>query len=491
MLSNIETVDLKNTKPAVISLLSDVGSPVTLFARLTKDDKAAFLFESAEGDSRLARYSFAGCDPKITVSFKNGVASLCNCDDDTVKELKVDNPVELLRSLLDQYRPDKVADLPKFPFTGGLVGYLGYGATGYFDGVGKQKQDPYNVPDGFFGLYDSFLVFDHEAGKIYMVSYRGQAHAEALLARILQPVSLKPIFAPAGDLSLDEIFEGINGSHGKDEFVAMVKKAKEFVYEGQVFQIVVSQRFSQDLEASAFDVYRFLRSVSPSPYAYFLKCPDFAYLGCSPETFVKVSDGKVVFRALAGTRPRGANEQEDARLACELRENEKELAEHRMLVDLGRNDLGRNCAIGSVTYGEIATVTKLSNVMHLSTEITGQLKEGRDCFDVFQGCFPQGTVSGAPKIRAMELLCQLEPEQRGIYAGTVGYFDFAGNADGAIAIRSALLKDGNAHVNAGAGIVFDSDAEAEYEETRNKAKSVLKAIKLANANVLAEERLCR
>jgi anthranilate synthase component 1 len=259
-----------------------------------------------------------------------------------------------------------------------------------------------------------------------------------------------------------------------------VRQSKEYICQGQVFQIVVSHRFSSPCTAQPLDVYRVLQSINPSPYAYYLKMPGLSYIGSSPETFVRCVDGQVTLRAIAGTRPRGRSCEEDEALAVELKSNEKELAEHYMLVDLGRNDLGRVCSVGSIKVGEIACLTRYTHVMHLATEITGRLRNDKTCFDAFRGCFPRGTVSGAPKIRAMQLLSQLEPEQRGIYSGVVGYFDFKGNMDGAIAIRSALIESGNAHVNAGAGIVLDSEPEAEYEETRNKAKSVLKAITVAN-----------
>jgi anthranilate synthase component 1 len=296
---------------------------------------------------------------------------------------------------------------------------------------------------------------------------------------VLAPVQLTPIVLTGESLSEQEIFDGVTGPFTKDSFLNSVRKTKQFIREGQAFQIVLSQRFSVGVKKPAIDIYRYLQATNPSPYAYFLKCPDFVYLGSSPETFVRCTQGHALLRAIAGTRPRGKNEEEDVQLAKELKANEKEMAEHRMLVDLGRNDLGRVSKPGTVHIGEIACLTKYTHVMHLFTEVMGQLDAGKTSFDVFQSCFPAGTVSGAPKVRAMQLLFELEPEQRGVYSGSVGYFDLAGNMDGAIAIRSALIKDGFAHVNAGGGIVFDSDPETEYNETRNKAKSILQAIKLA------------
>jgi anthranilate synthase component 1 len=394
------------------------------------------------------------------------------------------NPLQFLKQTLDACGLTATPTLP-YPFTGGLVGYMGYGATRYFEGIEQQESAPYDVPEGHYGLYDSAIVFDHQFRRIVVISHRGEEHARGLVERIIAPSTLPALFDHAGDLDDGTIYDGVTGPFTKDRFVELVDRSKEYIYEGQVFQIVVSQRFSMPISSKALDIYRVLQAINPSPYAYFLKCPDFAYLGSSPETFVKCENGKVTLRALAGTRPRGSTEIDDQRLALELSTDEKELAEHRMLVDLGRNDLGRICKVGTVKVGEIATLTRYTHVMHLATDVTGFLRDDKTCFDVFQSCFPRGTVSGAPKIRAMQLLSQLEPEQRGIYSGVVGYFDLSGNMDGAIAIRSALIKDGMAHVNAGAGIVYDSNPVAEYEETRNKAKSVVKAIKLA------EKALCR
>src|SRR5262249_10998503 len=356
---------------------------------------------------------------------------------------------------------------------------LGYGATRYFENIPQQDADPLQVPIGYYGLYDSVIVFDHQYRKIKVVSHRGADHARSLVERLTKPSVLLPLADQEESLSDGAAFDDVTSPFTRGSFVDLVEKSKQYIREGQVFQIVVSQRFSLRLSADPLDVYRVLQALNPSPYAYLLKCPGFSYLGSSPETFVKCQDGRVILRALAGTRPRGSTEEQDSRLARELKSDEKELAEHRMLVDLGRNDLGRICQPGSINVGEIAVLARYTHVMHLATEITGTLASGKTSFDAFQSCFPRGTVSGAPKIRAMQLLSHLEPEQRGVYSGVVGYFDYAGNMDGAIAIRSALLKDGTAHVNAGAGVVFDSKPEAEYEETRNKARSVIKAIKLA------------
>jgi anthranilate synthase component 1 len=470
----------KRKAPTVLSLLSDIGTPVSIFHKLSAQEDTAFLFESTEGDSRLARYSFIGVDPVKTISFRAGIASVLTTATQQLETTQIDNPLLFLKELLETEGYCAPEGEPEFPFAGGLVGYLGYGATSYFEGIVRQENDPFSVPDGYYGLYDSVIAFDHQYRKLKIISHRGPEHAAELLYRLTTGgCTLTPLTDRTGASCAQEIFAGVSGPFTRDSFISLVEQSKQYIYEGQVFQIVVSQRFSQPVTASELDIYRHLQALNPSPYGYLLKFPDFTYIGSSPETFVKCHNRQVTLRALAGTRPRGQTEEEDKKLTVELRADEKELAEHRMLVDLGRNDLGRICQPGSISVGEIATVTKYTHVMHLATEITGKLRDDKSAFEAFQSCFPRGTVSGAPKIRAMQLLSQLEPEQRGIYSGVVGYFDFNGNADGAIAIRSALIKDGFAHVNAGAGIVFDSKPESEYEETRNKAMSVIKAIKLA------------
>jgi len=490
---------------SVISVCSDIGTPVAIFEKLSRNEPDAFLFESTEGDSRLARYSFLGVDPCQTIVFEDGQVTIKSREGHVTAE-KSSNPVEYLQAALSDFRsrislteagkssnPDTVSKCTArsmlettcdLPFIGGLVGYMGYGCSKYLDKIPHQIKDAFGVPEGYYGLYDSCVVFDHQYKRVTIVSLRGVRHAQELLNRIAAPSGLVPLRISGEVLNENEIFHNVDDSCSKEEFLQAVEVAKEFVNEGQVFQIVLSQRFSTATTAAPIDIYRMLTATNPSPYAYFLKCPDFVYLGSSPETFVQCRDRQLLLRALAGTRRRGRSPEEDELLAVELKHDEKEMAEHRMLVDLGRNDLGKVCEPGSIEVGEIASLTKYTHVMHLATEITGRLSQNYNCFDAFQSCFPAGTVSGAPKVRAMQLLSTLEPERRGIYAGAVGYFDLNENMDGAIAIRSALIKDQVAHVNAGAGIVYDSKPEMEYQETRNKAKSVLQAIKLVERSSL-------
>lgn len=479
--SNTSTAgELQQTNAVtLLSVISDIDTPVSVFNKVSKQTDCAFLFESTEGDSRLARFSFVGFDPKVLVTLSNGTASIRERSSGAVQERTFTDPLEVLQSVLQQFGGDYKGEQLPFPFTGGLVGCLGYGATRYFEGINQQEARPYDVPEGAYGLYDSVIVFDHQYRKLTVVSRRGEEHARSVLAVILEGEALRPIATRESASNDREVFDDVQYKIPKQNFLQMVERSQEYIREGQVFQIVVSQRFSVPVQSETLEIYRVLQSINPSPYAYFLKMPGFDYIGSSPETFVRCNSGTVMLRAIAGTRPRGVTEQEDGLLAIELKNNEKEMAEHRMLVDLGRNDLGRVCRVGSIRLGELAELVRYRHVMHLSTEITGALRSDKTCFDAFRGCFPRGTVSGAPKVRAMQLLAQMEPEQRGIYSGVVGYFDFDGNMDGAIAIRSTLVKDGIAHVNAGAGIVLDSEPEAEFEETRNKAKSVIKAIKLA------------
>ena len=463
-----------------ISYSADFTTPIALFDRLSRSSRDAFLFESTEGDGKLARYSFLGVDPLLVVEFDDKSAFLENCADGGRQEIAVSNPIDFLRELLRSNPIPSHPLIAESPFAGGLVGYLGYGATGFTEKIPQQTKTFTNVPIGRYGLYDSFVLFDHQYRQVTFFSARGEKHINELVHRSMLHSQLPPFRLDMRKASKDELFKNVSGPFTRDSFINAVLAAKEKVLAGEVFQIVVAQRFSVPISAPPIDVYRALQATNPSPYAYFLKCPGFSYIGSSPETFVRSNEGKVLLRAIAGTRPRGKDRREDEELEVELRQSEKEMAEHRMLVDLGRNDLGRICAPGTVKIGELACLTRYTHVMHLSTEVTGTLAPNKDVFDAFESCFPAGTVSGAPKVRAMEILAELEPEQRGIYSGAVGYFDARGNMDGAIAIRSVLIKDGTAHINAGAGIVYDSEPDMEYEETRSKAMSVLQAVRIAH-----------
>jgi anthranilate synthase component 1 len=469
-----------NQAIARVTMLSDACTPVAAFHTLTHDtDSPAFILESAEGDNRLARFSFVGIDPCETISLSDGKATIVDRLQNNATTVETfGDPLAVFQSALQRHTGQADEEILPYPFSGGLVGYSGYALTGYFEGIPQQECDPFDIPEAFYGVFDAIVVFDHQFRQIHVVSRRGETHARQVAAKLRNPLPLPALPLPAGDRT--ESRENARGPLTPDEFKSLVAKAQGYIEEGQVFQIVLAQRFALPAVATAFDIYRILQAINPSPYAYLLRLPGFEYLGSSPETFVRCQEGEVLLRAIAGTRRRGKDTHEDAVMAEELLSSEKELAEHHMLVDLGRNDLGRVCKIGTVRCGELAQLIKYTHVMHLATEIKGQLAEGKTSFDVFRSCFPRGTVSGAPKVRAMQLLSGLEREQRGVYSGVVGYFDFRGNTDGAIAIRSALIKDGTAHVTAGAGIVHDSVPHEEYLETRNKARSVLQAIELGN-----------
>ena len=466
-------------QPYILSVLADKITPVLAFERLRQSSPYAFLFESSETDSRLARFSILGIDPAETELMGKDKTQVVSQTGKEVLVETTEDPLTFLaeRTALISERAKKIETSVELPFTAGYVGYLGYGATTFFESIKQQSSDPQNVPDGVFSFYDSVIIFDHKERQMRVLSFRGQQHCRDILQRLESGVEREPL--ARFDTSKLEPYAAVEPAMKREEFISRVLRCKEYIAEGQVFQIVLAQRFTRKFAGDPFRIYRALQSINPSPYGYYLQFPEFVYLGASPERLLACRKGQLSLTALAGTRPRGRDEAEESALELELRSSEKELAEHYMLVDLGRNDLGRIGAIGSVKCAEIARITRYGQVMHLSTDISAKLAEGLSCFDAVRSCFPAGTVSGAPKIRAMELLAELEPEKRGIYSGLVGYFDIHGNTDSAIAIRSAMVRDGCAHVSAGAGIVQDSDADAEYEETRSKALSVLKAIAIA------------
>ncbi|MGQ9896634.1 MAG: anthranilate synthase component I family protein [Acidobacteriota bacterium] len=473
----------------VFTVSSDAITPAALYHELAAASDVAFLLESTEGDVRLARYSIIGIEPRLVVAFQGQRVTVCDLHRQTERQTMTDDPLQFLGEVLDRERA-KVADQipmlpPMLPFKGGFVGYLGYGATTYLANIPLQAAIPYAAPDGCFGLYDTFVVFDHLYRKLHIVSYGGDAIIEQVYQRVCRRTPLLPLRDATASLRGYDVFTATETTLNDAAFGALVERCRAYIAAGEVFQIVPARRFSRRIEADPFTIYRSLVALNPSPYAYCLKferftnTPGFTYVGSSPETFITVRQGVLTLRALAGTRPRGETPEEDEALAQALRTDEKELAEHRMLVDLARNDIGRVAQVGTVVTGELARLVRYTHVMHLATDVTGQLRPGLTAFDAIRSCFPRGTVTGAPKIRAMELLATLEPERRGLYAGLVGYVDFTDQVDSAIAIRSVLLQNGLAHINAGAGVVFDSQPQLEAEETRNKARSVLTALCLA------------
>ncbi|MHA4816326.1 anthranilate synthase component I [Streptomyces aculeolatus] len=491
--------------PVVRRLLADGDTPVGLYRKLAGERPGTFLLESAENGRTWSRYSFVGVRSAATLTERDGRAHWLGTppvglptEGDPLAALRA--TVEALHTPRDLHVGADGRDaLP--PFTGGMVGYLGYDAVRRLERIGDSTADDLRLPEMTMLLTSDLAVLDHWDGSVLLIANAinhndldtgvdeayddAVARLDAMTADLARPAAASA--APLPPSALPEYEELWGGA----EFRAAVEDIKERIRAGEAFQVVPSQRFETPCAASALDVYRVLRATNPSPYMYLIRLPDtggsdtagggggFDIVGSSPEALVKVEDGRALLHPIAGTRPRGATPQQDAALAEELLADEKERAEHLMLVDLGRNDLGRVCEPGSVEVVDFMSVERYSHVMHIVSTVTGRLAPGRTAFDVLTACFPAGTLSGAPKPRALQIIEELEPTRRGLYGGCVGYLDFAGDADTAIAIRTALLRGGTAYVQAGAGIVADSDPAAEDEECRNKAAAVLRAVAAA------------
>jgi anthranilate synthase component 1 len=458
-----------NLVPVYYEMMADLETPVSAYLKIACGNYS-FLLESVEGGERLARYSFIGTEPSLII--KTGG----------------DNPVDPLLLIEKEFRRFQlvpVAGLPRFH--GGMVGYLGYEVAGYFERLPSPEHDTLELPESMLMLADTLLVFDHLTHKIKVVAHAHldgdveKAYHEAtdridgLVERLRQPMS--------SEISSEVTTEyPVLSNLTQAEFEVIVSHTKEYIYDGDIIQAVLSQRLAKRTEASPFAIYRALRSINPSPYMYYLNLDDVHIVGASPELLVRVEEGVVSNHPIAGTRPRSKDTVQDLALEEELRTDEKERAEHLMLVDLGRNDIGRISEPGTVEVTQFMDVERYSHVMHLVSHVQGRLRRGLTQFDALRACFPAGTVSGAPKIRAMEIIAALEPDKRGPYAGAVGYFDFSGNLDTAIAIRTIVIKNGIAYIQAGGGVVADSVPECEYQESLNKAQALLTAIKQAEAN---------
>ncbi|MNZ44242.1 Anthranilate synthase component 1 [compost metagenome] len=478
-----------NLIPIVRTLLADMETPIRIFRRFAKHDRA-FLLESVEGGIQWARYSFIGTDPFLMFSVKKGEVVM---EKEGKKQTSVSTqPVEELKSILRQYRSPKLPEMP--PFTGGAIGFFGYDLLQYYEKLPAHQIDDMNMQDIQFMFCDQVIVFDHVKQRILLVAnvhikdgdkdediVRAYEAAEKKLdeaANFLQQegpgesFNRRPI--PA-QVELGDVRSNLT----KEQFIANVEKSKEYIRAGDIFQVVLSQRFHIETEVDPLHVYRVLRTMNPSPYMYYLKMDDEVIVGTSPEVLVKVEGDRVETRPIAGTRPRGATEEEDVELEQDLLQDEKERAEHLMLVDLGRNDLGRVSDFGTVKCESFMEIERYSHVMHLVSKVSGKIRKDKDFFDAFLSCMPAGTVSGAPKLRAMEIIAELEQEARGTYAGGIGYLGFSGNMDSCITIRTIVFKKGKAYVQAGAGIVWDSVPESEYQESVNKAKALLTAIRTA------------
>jgi len=467
--------------PVCKELVADLLTPVSAFLKIAEDADYAFLLESVEGGEHVGRYSFLGKDPFLILRARGGRTTIESGG--SVRES--DRPfVESLRGLMTDFRSPLVPELPRF--TGGAVGYLGYGAASWFEPVLGDLGDGKDGADqAGFMVFDTVLAFDHVQHRILIIA-NARITADDDLESLYQFACAKIQFLERElerNLSVAPQERGepldVRSNHTKEQFEERVRAAKEYIAAGDIYQVVLSQRFQTEVRADPFTVYRALRHVNPSPYMYFIRMGGLSIVGSSPEMLVRVEGARVETHPIAGTRPRGRTAEEDLRLGEELKRNEKERAEHVMLVDLGRNDVGRVCQYGSVRVPQFMGLERFSHVMHLTSIVEGKLSENHDRLDALVSCFPAGTVSGAPKVRAMQIIKELEPAGRGLYAGAVGYLDFAGNLDFCIAIRTVIMSKGVAYAQAGAGIVTDSNPAAEYEETRDKARALLRALELA------------
>jgi anthranilate synthase component 1 len=456
-----------NLIPVYREINADMDTPVSAYLKIARGDYS-FLLESVEGGERLARYSFIGTEPSFVLNTDSNQG----------------DPLLLIEKVFQKFRLVPASGLPRFH--GGMVGYLSYETARHYEKLPSPEADPINIPESLMMMADTLLVFDHLTHKIKVVSHAHlddgieEAYQEAirkidvLVERLKQPVPETPP-APAQNNY------PVSANLSPEQFEDAVSRARVHIYNGDIIQVVPSLRLMRRTEASPFAIYRSLRSINPSPYMYYLHLRDFHIVGTSPELLVRVEDGIVSNHPIAGTRPRGRDSQSDKTLEEDLKNDEKECAEHLMLVDLSRNDVGRISETGSVEVTQFMDIERYSHVMHLVSHVQGKLRKGLTQFDAMRACFPAGTVSGAPKIRAMEIIAELEPEKRGPYAGAVGYFDFSGNLDTAIAIRTIVIKDNIAYVQAGAGIVADSVPANEYQECMNKAQALITAINQAEA----------
>lgn len=470
-----------NLIPVFREIMADMDTPVSAFRKLD-DGHFSYLLESIEGGEKWGRYSFLGSAPSVIIRSKGNLVETIS-DGITVQQESSD-PLACIKELLAQFTPVEVDGLPRF--FGGAVGYLGYDMVRHFESLPTKKPALLDAYDSYFLITDTIVIFDTMRQKIKVVSNAhitedvppSEAYTRATerindiigqLRAPLPPHSASPPGKPVQFLS----------NISRSEFEDSVEKAKEYVRSGDIIQVVLSQRFSGELTADPLDIYRVLRTLNPSPYMFFLRLEDTVIAGASPEVMVRKEGDRVELRPIAGTRPRGATPDGDARLADELLADPKECAEHVMLVDLGRNDLGRVCTTGSVKVSELMLIERYSHVMHIVSNVQGQLSADRDAFDLVRATFPAGTLSGAPKVRAMQIIDELEPVRREIYGGAVGYFSFSGNMDLAIAIRTLVIKDGKVHLQSGAGIVADSDPATEWQETVNKGMAVMRAVEIA------------
>jgi anthranilate synthase component 1 len=478
--------------PVAKSISADLLTPVSAFLAIAEDEPDAFLLESVEGGEKIGRYTFLGVRPFLRLESRG---SQIKIERGRKVERRTGDIFQVIKELLRQHRPAAMEGLP--PFTGGAVGYCAYDIVRQLEKIGARAQDDLDVPDCVLMFFDRVLAFDHLRHQIHIVASADvtRESPQAAYKRSLREIAriekkLTTGFKAAHwRKSIKKPTLTVRARTPKKKFLDSVRQAKEYIAAGDIFQVVLSQRWDFEPGVVPFDLYRALRTVNPSPYMYFLrfgsttKGAGMHVLGSSPEMLVRVGGRKLEYRPIAGTHPRGRDEAADAALEKKMREDEKERAEHVMLVDLGRNDLGRVSDYGSVKVRDLMFVERYSHVMHLVSALEGRLRPGLDAMDAFAACFPAGTLSGAPKVRAMQIIEELEPTRRGVYGGGVLYADFAGNLDSCITIRTVLMKGKKAYLQAGAGIVADSDPQREYEETENKSKALLRAVEMARSGI--------
>jgi anthranilate synthase component 1 len=473
--------------PVMGEVLADLDTPLSTYLKLASGP-FSYLFESVQGGEKWGRYSIIGLPCRQVVRVFGERIEIWN-DGQCTKTLNNPDPLQWIEEFQQRFRVAEIDGMPRF--AGGLVGYFGYDTVRYVESRlrGVDKPDPLKTPDILLMVSDEVVVFDNLAGKLQMIVHvdvrepnawdRAQARLGELLQQLRRPVEIPGVLKEARKVEETDFVSGFT----EEGFKAAVRRVQEYIVDGDAMQVVLSQRLSIPFQAPPLDLYRALRSLNPSPYMFYLDLSDFHIVGSSPEILVRLEDGVITVRPIAGTRPRGRDEAEDLALEHELLGDPKERAEHLMLIDLGRNDVGRVSRIGSVELTEKMVIERYSHVMHIVSNVIGRINAGTSAIDVLRATFPAGTVSGAPKIRAMEIIDELEPVKRGVYAGAVGYLSWSGNMDTAIAIRTAVIKDGMLHIQAGAGIVADSIPENEWAETMNKGRAIFRAVSLAQAGL--------
>ncbi len=467
--------------PVSRRMLADILTPVSLFLSIREEASYPFLLESVEGGENLARYSFIGCNPYQVLRVDDDGVKLIDSGDETT--ILDESYFDALDRLIHQHSEPKLPELPRL--TGGAVGFSSYDTVRDVEYLPDVPDDDLHTPEAIWSFYDEVYAFDHVKQQIVLMKTvfiddttdLREAYGSAIASLDRMEETAVRQVKQGGSFHLDA--EHLSSNMEQDKFYSMVEKGKEYIYEGDIFQVVLSQRFEVPFEGDSFTLYRALRMVNPSPYLFYLDFEGFSLVGSSPEVLVRVTDTEVRLLPIAGTRPRGKTHEEDLALEEDLKQDPKEIAEHIMLVDLGRNDLSRVSKSGTVHLERNQSIERFSHVMHIVSDVVGEIAEDKNSVDALMQCFPAGTVSGAPKIRAMEIIDELEPTKRGPYAGAVGYFDFSGNMDTCIAIRTMLVTDNRVYIQAGAGIVADSDPQKEFEETKNKAGALVEALSVA------------